>query len=49
MLSTEEWNDQARAAGLGLKRRAELYDIRDSLRRKGLVYEGPNGWSVISK
>ena len=29
-LSTEEWNNQARAAGLGLKRRAELYDIRDS-------------------
>jgi hypothetical protein len=48
-LSTEEWNDRAREAGLGLKRRADLHDIRESLRRKGLVYEGPNGWSVISK
>jgi AAA domain len=48
-LSTEEWNDRAREAGLGLKRRADLHDIRESLKRKGLVYEGLNGWSVISK
>ena len=48
-LSTEEWNDRARAAGLGLKRRADLHDLRESLRRKGLVYEGPNGWGIISK
>jgi hypothetical protein len=48
-LSTEEWNEKAREAGLGLKRRAELYDLRESLRRKGLVYEGLNGWSVLSK
>jgi hypothetical protein len=48
-LPTEEWNEKAREAGLGLKRRADLHDIRESLRRKGLVYEGPNGWSVISK
>lgn len=48
-LPTEEWNEKAREAGLGLKRRADLHDIRESLRRKGLVYEGPSGWSVICK
>ena len=48
-LPTEEWNEKAREAGLGLKRRADLHDIRESLRQKGLVYEGPSGWSVISK
>jgi hypothetical protein len=48
-LSTEDWNERARAAGLGLKRRADLHDLRESLRRKGLVYEGPNGWGIISK
>ena len=48
-LPTEEWNEKAREGGLGLKRRADLHDIRESLRRKGLVYEGPNGWSIISK
>jgi len=30
-LSTEHWNEKAREAGMGLKRRAELYDTRDSL------------------
>lgn len=48
-LSTEEWNERAKGAGLGLKRRADLHDYRESLRRNGLVYEGPNGWGIISK
>jgi hypothetical protein len=47
-LSTEKWNEEAREAGLGIRRRADLKDYRESLRRKGLVYEGLNGWSVKS-
>jgi hypothetical protein len=45
-LSVEDWNRQARAAGLGEKRKADLYDLRQALKEKGLVYEGMNGWSV---
>jgi hypothetical protein len=45
-LSTEQWNDRAREAGIGVKRRADLTDIRMALRTKGLIYEHSNGWSV---
>jgi hypothetical protein len=44
-ISTEEWNTRAREAGIGIKRKADLYDIRNALHRMGLVYEGVNGWS----
>jgi len=45
-LKTEEWNNRARAAGLGEKRPADLPDLRKALERKGLVIEGDNGWVV---
>jgi hypothetical protein len=45
-LTTEEWNELAREAGLGIKRRPDLTDYRTTLLRKGIIYEGIHGWSV---
>ena len=45
-LSTEEWNEKARAEGLGIKRKADLYDIRAALSSKGLIRQTPNGWAA---
>lgn len=45
-LSLDVWNEKARDAGIGLKRRADLTDIRMALKSKGLIYEHANGWSV---
>lgn len=45
-LTTDEWNELAREAGLGVKRRADLTDLRMALKSKDLIYEGINGWSV---
>jgi hypothetical protein len=45
-LSLEDWNAQARAAGIGEKRKATLVDIRLALKAKGLIMETMNGWVV---
>jgi hypothetical protein len=45
-LSTEEWNEKARAEGLGLKRPADLVKWRAELMRRGLIYQGIQGWSL---
>jgi hypothetical protein len=45
-LSTDEWQEMAAEAGLGSKRRAWAWDLRNALAKKGLVYEGVNGWSL---
>lgn len=45
-MTLEQWNDKAREAGLGARRRADLHDYREALRSKGLVYEHSNGWSI---
>ena len=44
-LTADEWTDQAAVAGLSTKRRAWSWDLRNALLKKGLVYEGVNGWS----
>jgi hypothetical protein len=44
-LTAEEWAELASEAGLGGKRRAWSWDLRNALQKKGLVYEGVNGWS----
>ena len=44
-LSQEAWNEQAREAGIGTRRKADLFDVREALRSKGLIYKGRNGWS----
>lgn len=45
-LPLDVWNEKAREAGIGNKRRADLTDIRMALKSKGLIYEHMNGWSV---
>jgi hypothetical protein len=44
-LSSDEWTERGAEAGLGGKRRAWAWDLRNALLKKGLVYEGINGWS----
>jgi hypothetical protein len=39
-LSVQEWNERAKAEGIGVKRHAALYDARTTLKKKELVYEG---------
>jgi hypothetical protein len=45
-LTTEQWNERAREAGIGTKRKADLVDIRVALKAKGLVYQTMSGWAV---
>ena len=47
-LTTEQWNERARAEGVGIKRKADLYDIRESLRGKGLVRLYADRWNVAN-
>jgi hypothetical protein len=44
-INTEQLNDKLREIGIGVKRPADLVDIRKKLKRLGLIYEGMNGWS----
>jgi hypothetical protein len=45
-LLTEDWNERAREAGIGTKRRADLVDIRTALKSKGFVREMGGQWTV---
>ncbi len=45
-LLTEEWSEQARQAGIGLKRRADLVDIRSALKSKKLVRQVGDRWKI---
>jgi hypothetical protein len=45
-LTTEQWYDRAREAGLGVKRKADLYDLREALRAKKLVRCYGDRWTV---
>jgi AAA domain len=45
-LTTQQWNERAREAGIGTKRKADLVDIRVALKAKGLVYQTMSGWAV---
>jgi AAA domain len=38
-LTSEEWNERAREAGVGVGRRADLYDNRSTMQSKKLVYQ----------
>jgi hypothetical protein len=46
-LSLEDWNSQARDAGIGLKRKATLTDIHNSLLEKKLVRNYGDRWHVV--
>lgn len=45
-LNTEEWNRRARELGIGVQRAATLYDIRCTLKTKGLVKNFGDLWKV---
>lgn len=45
-LMLEDWNQKAREAGIGVKRKADLNDIRAALLSKGLVREYNGRWSA---
>ena len=45
-LTTEEWNERARDAGLGTNRKADLYDLRLALRSKDLIRQYGDRWTV---
>ena len=46
-ISTEDINERMREIGIGVKRKADLVDIREQLKARGLIYEGMNGWSCV--
>jgi hypothetical protein len=47
-LTSEQWNEKGRAAGIGTKRKATLYDAQVALRSKGLVHQSELGfWSIV--
>jgi hypothetical protein len=45
-LSLEKWNELAREAGIGTKRKADLYDVRSALEAKRCIRQVTNGWAV---
>jgi hypothetical protein len=45
-LSKDEWNSRAREAGIGNKRKADLYDIRAALKSKGLIRQYGDRWNA---
>ena len=46
-LTLEEWNNQAKEAGIGIKRKADLTDIRNALLSKRIVRSYGNRWHVV--
>jgi hypothetical protein len=46
-LTLEDWNNQARDAGIGVKRKADLNDIRAALLSKQLVRNYNDRWNVV--
>lgn len=45
-LTTEEWNKSCREQGIGIKRRADLIDIRLKLKAKQVVTQFGDRWSI---
>ena len=46
-LSLEDWNNQAKESGIGIKRKADLTDIRNALLSKGMVRNYGDRWHVV--
>jgi hypothetical protein len=44
--TTERCNELARNEGLGVNRKADLYDLREALKSKGLVRQYADRWNV---
>lgn len=45
-LTTEQWNERARAVDIGTKRKADLYDIRAALKSKDLIRQYGDRWNA---
>jgi AAA domain len=45
-LTTERWYEMARNEGLGVNRKADLYDLREALKSKGLVRQYGDRWNA---
>jgi hypothetical protein len=45
-LTTERWNELARHEGIGMTRKADLYDIREALKSKRLVRHYGDRWNI---
>jgi len=45
-LTLEDWNNQGKEAGIGIKRKADLTDIRNALQSKGLIRSYGDRWRV---
>jgi hypothetical protein len=43
-LTLAEWNKTTRDAGIGVRRKADLVDLRTALHAKGLIYESNDRW-----
>jgi hypothetical protein len=43
-LTLDDWNEKARSAGIGNTRKADLYDLRQALKSKGLAREFGERW-----
>jgi len=48
-LTVEDWNERAREVGIGTKRKADLYDLREALKRKRVVHEYGGKWFAETK
>jgi hypothetical protein len=46
-LTLEDWNGQAKDAGIGTKRKADLTDIRNALLSRGMVRNYGDRWHVV--
>jgi hypothetical protein len=46
-LTLEDWNAQAKESGIGIKRKADLTDIRNALLSKGMVRSYGDMWHVV--
>ena len=47
-LTIEDWNTKAKEVGVGTKRAADLYDLRESLKAKRLVHLSGKRWIASS-
>jgi len=45
-LELDDWNAKAREIGLGVKRKADLFDFRRALQSRGLIYQIAGRWHV---
>ena len=48
-LTLEDWNNQAKDAGIGTKRKADLFDIRKALLSKGIIRGYGDRWHVVQE